>query len=232
MLLEEIKDASSIAILAEKDGAECQFDVHAAEITDSDAVFIKNGFRGSRIPSFIVLDTIKHESYIVTFDKTYANCQLTATVNEKPYRWKHIVITEIHLPDAGLKHLVFSFDDVDVFNRRQEFRVNFDTAATITLDGSATTIDVFLRDISPSGLGFRCDSSVKINVGDQLQLQFKSTINGSAQPTLFTINAKVAQVTETERKSLIVGCEMLFRRNKALQILLNERQRKQLQAGK
>lgn len=232
MLLEEIKNASRITITAEKDGAECQFSTTIATTTENDLAFVKRGFQGKRMPSFIVLETIKHESYIVTFDKSYADCQLTATVEGKPYKWKHIAIREIHLPDAGLKHLVFSFEDVDVFNRRQEFRVNFDTSATVTLDGSSTPVDVLLRDISPSGLGFRCNLDTQIEIGEQLQLQFKSTVNGSAQPTLFTINVKVVQITETERNSKIVGCKIMFRGNKALQMLLNERQRKQLQVGK
>lgn len=96
---------------------------------------------------------IKDDENVIIFANSTATCNLTILYDFKPYIWVNVTIVKMKLPNLGTCYVAFSFDDVSTFNRRSEFRVWLGCAGIATFRDSQVPQDVFVRDLSPSGIG-------------------------------------------------------------------------------
>lgn len=131
---------------------------------------------------------------------------MTALIDGRPYIWDRVKIIIINLPDSGNCYMAFSTGNVKPYNRRSEYRLPLMGDAIIGMGG--TTKDAIIRDISRSGIGLMCDEGFGLERGMHLEVQFKTKIGWSAQPTLFRLEGTVLRVIPAGKSRVNVGCRL------------------------
>lgn len=198
MKIECLKPGTDITIDASDGTKNLSFASSVLEVTENDREYLKQvrprSFNLSQIPIAIVYE----QEYVVNFESKTAVCSVTALIDGRPYIWDRVKIIIINLPDSGNCYMAFSTGNVKPYNRRSEYRLPLMGDAIIGMGG--TTKDAIIRDISRSGIGLMCDEGFGLERGMHLEVQFKTKIGWSAQPTLFRLEGTVLRVIPAGEK--------------------------------
>lgn len=177
-----------------------------------DRLFIEKAVQSLNKEVFCVLDLITEGKAVINFLSVRVKCTLTALIDDKPYSWNDVKILKLKLPDTGSCHIVLCDDDVNTFNRRDEYRQWLGYDALCKFGDSKVAKDVLLRDLNPSGVGLLCSTELPVELGLRLNIQFyvetKSNISGEYVSRLYTINAVIVRYVSTNNNKLLVDCKL------------------------
>lgn len=207
MKIECLKPGTDITIDASDGTKNLSFVSSVLEITENDREYLKHVCPRSSNLSQIPIAVVHEQEYVVNFESETAVCSVTALVDERPYIWDRVKIIIVNLPDSGSCYMAFSTSNVKPYNRRSEYRLPLMTDAIIGMDG--ITKDAMIRDISRSGAGLMCDENLGLERGMHIEIQFKTKVGWSAQPTLFRLEGTVLRVLPAGKNRVNVGCRLM-----------------------
>lgn len=161
-----------------------------------------------KIPKeFQICSDIKVDGYLITFDSTN-NIETTMVVSEgsNNYKFRKVIVRTLVLGDR--KFLIVGSREKGLkFNLRNAFRVRLDSYATVAILPSMVQRECSLRDLSSTGLGIEVDSKYDIEVGRELEIQFRfESKDFGSLVTLYTVRAKVLRIVSLSDENNLVGC--------------------------
>lgn len=227
MLLNDIVKSTIATITASNETASVTLQSEIVPMCQEDIDFLQSSFKGKRAPSFCAMHLIKYDENVIIFANSTATCNLTILYDFKPYIWVNVTIVKMNLPNLGTCHVAFSFDDVSTFNRRSEFRVWLGCAGIATFGDSQVPQDVFVRDLSPSGVGLMGPNDLSLARYTPIHLQFRYSLTKQSDPKLYTIDASIVRWTPINSSKYLIGCHMKSQ-NKDLTRMLYAKQRQDL----
>ena len=163
-----------------------------AEITSEDKEYLEL----QDLHDYCVINVIKEGDKPISFLSDKVEISVTASIENKPYTWLGVKILKMTLPSRGVSHIILSSENAETYNRRNEYRQWFGYDATCKFGDSKVPHLVLLKDISPSGLGLLCDASLKMQVGDTVEVQFHEQSDKGSK--LFSLEAS----------RMLVGCKL------------------------
>lgn len=212
MRLSDLEIGTIVTINATDFEKSIRMESEILSVSSEDKLFIERAVKSLHKEVFCVLELITEGDLVINFLSVKVKCVLTALINDKPYSWNDVKILKLRLPEAGSCHIVLCDDDVDTFNRRREYRQWLGYDALCKFGDSKVPKDILLRDLSPSGVGFLCNTELPVEVGLKICIQFhdefKSSISDKYNSKLYTINAIIVRYVPTNNNKLLVGCKL------------------------
>lgn len=227
MLLNDIEKSTIATITASNETASVTLQSEIVPMCQEDIDFLQSPFNGKRAPSFCAMHLIRDDENVIIFANSTATCNLTILYDFKPYIWVNVTIVKMKLPNLGTYHVAFSFDDVSTFNRRSEFRVWLGCTGIATFGDSQVPQDVFVRDLSPSGVGLMGPNDLSLARYIPIHLQFRYSLTQQSDPKLYTIDTSIVRWTPINSNKYLIGCHMKSQ-NKDLTRMLYAKQRQDL----
>ncbi len=235
MTIDAIAPGTIITINATDFKKSIRLESQVIELSESDRTYLLDHVKGINDTFFVILDLITENDKMVEFASKRVNYTLTGLVEDRPYSWEDVQIYKIKLPEQGACDLVLSNKSVDTFNRRTEYRQWIGQYALCKFGTSKIGKDIFVRDLSPMGIGFLCSNELPVELEEkvfiQLHYEYKNAETGEYTSKLYNIDAKIVRFVSTSNNQLLVGCRM-SRENSDLTKMMASKQRASLTVGK
>ena len=159
---------------------------------------------------FTIANVMLHDDAVLIFTEQAIKCSVTATHNNKVFKWDRVFIFKVKLPSIGSCHLIFAPDDVEAFNRRNEYRLSLVTDALVKIGDNTAPKDIVLRDLSIHGCGFTIDDKYDIPVGTRVVIQFRISEYSKAKQepiyTMYTVPCRVVRIVPSSNNLKHIGC--------------------------
>lgn len=235
MTIDAITSGTVITINATDLKKSIRLESQVIEVTEADRSYLIDHVKGIGDTHFILLDLITEDDKLVEFTNKRIKYTLTGLVDDKPYSWEDVQVYKIKLPDQGSCDLVLSDKDVSTFNRRSEYRQWIGQYALCKFGSSKIAKDVFIRDLSPMGIGFMCSNELPVELEEkvfiQLHYEYKNAETGEYTSKLYNLEAKIVRFVSTSNNQLLVGCRM-NKEDAGLTKMMASKQRASLSLGK
>lgn len=172
---------------------------------------------------FIVLNPIRRDDLLINFVSDYVFSHLIAIVDgNKPVIWRNVTIVNIRLPKYGSVHILMTSREGETYNRRQHYRVTLDCEGLIRIRTAEkeTIFNVFVKDISESGIGFSIKGNQGLERGSRCIVEFKDA--GSGQE--IRSDVVIIRVQEMENNRYMMGCK-IRQRSAEIAKFINKKQK-------
>lgn len=176
---------------------------------------------------FTVLDPIRREDKLVNFVSEYVTSNLVAIVEgNKPFIWRNVSIVNMRLPKYGSVHIVFSVREAVSYNRRQHYRLTLDREGVIRIRTAdhEKVYNVFVKDISESGVGFSIKGTQGLERGSGCIVEFSD----SGQD--FRIDVVVIRVQDNGNDRYTMGCK-IRQRSAMVAKFINQKQKDRMKGA-
>lgn len=202
MFINDLGVKTIITINATMKNKSVRLESEVAEITSEDKEYLE--LLG--LHDYCVINVIKEGDKPLSFLSDKVEISVTASIENKPYTWLGVKILKLKLPSRGVSHIILSSENAETYNRRNEYRQWFGYDATCKIGDSKVPHLVLLKDMSPSGLGLLCDASLKMKVGETVEIQFHEQSDKGSK--LFTVEAIIVRFIPMNNNRMLVGCKL------------------------
>lgn len=228
MLIGNLDHGTAVTIHVTDGVKAVQLNSQVVELSSTDRQVCLEKANSLDYQSFIVIKVIKAGERILNFSSENISCTITALSHKKPYSWKDVKIVALALPEQGMIHMVLSNDDMNTFNRRNEYRLFLGQEGSCRFGDSKESRKVLIKDVSCSGVGMVISKgdNIKINAGMEAEVQFQdSDSDGNMQK--YTLNGKIVRFVAMGNGKELIGCR-LSGRHPELEKMIYEKQRRNM----
>lgn len=176
---------------------------------------------------FTVLDPIRREEKLINFVSDYVTSNLVAIIEgNKPFIWRGVSIINLRLPKYGSVHIVLSTREAVNYNRRQNYRLTLDCEGMIKIRTAEkeSIFNVFVKDLSESGIGFNIKGTQGLERGSGVLIEFKD----SGQE--FRVDAVVIRVQDNGNDRYTMGCK-IRQRSPIIAKFINQKQKDRMKGA-
>jgi hypothetical protein len=206
MYINEVEKKTKINIEASDGEKTLTFDTTVASPKNAADLAVLDEIRKAKPGAkYTVLDPIRREEKLVNFVSDYVISHMVAIIDgHKPFIWRSVSIVNMRLPEYGSVHIVLSNREGVAYNRRQNYRVALDCDGAIRLrtQERESLYNVFVKDVSESGIAFITKDRLGLERGSSCTVEFEN----SGQS--FHIEAVVIRVEESGNGRYTMGCRI------------------------
>ena len=231
MLLNEVSPDSGIELHAIIGNQTLTFKEKTIAFHLDDKKLLKELNRLTKGYPFVVTPAIKKDDKVVGFPTSGVIYQLLIVnqADNKLYMWPNVVVKQIKLPDQPAYHFFISNMSSKEYNRRARYRLWLGVSGIATIGLNRTPVDVTIKDISSTGVGFIIPN--KILEEKQLTLPPQSlvvlTFFDEASGSNFRLTCIVVRQTPADEFRTVIGCKFA-EENRAIAQFIADRQRERL----
>lgn len=231
MLLSEIQAESSIELNVIIGTQKLVFQEKTISFNLEDKKLQKELNKITKGYPYIVTPAITKDGKVVGFPTSGVIYQLLVVnkADSKLYLWPNVTVKQIRLPDQPPYHFFISNMSSKEYNRRQRYRLWLGVSGVATVGLNRTAVDVTIKDISSTGVGFiipnRLIEENDLNFAPQslVVLTFFDEASGSN----FRLTCIVIRHDPVDEVRSIVGCKFA-EENRAIAQFITDRQRERL----
>lgn len=228
MLIGNLDNGTAVTIHVTDGIKAVQLNSQVVELSKTDRQVCLEEAKRLDYQSFIVIKAIKAGERILNFSSENISCTITALNHKKPYSWKDVKIVALALPEQGIIHMVLSNDDMNTFNRRNEYRLFLGQEGNCRFGDSKEPRNILIKDVSCSGVGMVISKSdnIKISAGMEVEVQFlEPDSDGTGQK--YILKGKIVRFVAMGNGKELIGCR-LSGRHPELEKLIYEKQRRNM----
>lgn len=231
MLIEDLKTDSTVTIYVTDGERAVQLSSSILSLNNEDAQICLKEAKALGYNSFLAVKAITSGDYIVSFLSENITCCVTAVQNKKPYSWEHVKIIHLNLSSQGNVHVILSNDNVQTFNRRNEYRVFLGYTGNCSFEGSDKSISVMIKDVSCSGIGMIYDKNddIELHAGMRVKIQFVEVEDDGSRKK-YTLDGKIIRYVSMNNTKKLIGCKLISN-NTELEKLIYKKQRQIMSVG-
>lgn len=206
MLINKVKAGSKVVLQAEKSENSIEF--------ESIVVF------GQEEGLFI--EPILYDNHMINFRKTNEVLYTATVVNNedsKLYIWPDITIKAVMAKGRKLYHLLVSEEDIRPINRRDTFRLPLGLAGAAQIGTNKKVHDIYVRDISATGIAFICKDKIELPAEDTIHIIFED------KDLNIKLNIRCMQVRTAEANDkTLYGCRFTQRNDEIYRYIQRRQQ--------
>lgn len=213
MLLYELDAESKVTILVRIGSQTLTFDTQIEEVLE-DGVLTEPIYRNEKLVGF------KTKGLIITL-------QVCNTSDQKVYEFTNAEILNVRTKEGKVYHKMISKNPGKQINRRTAVRVWIGIDGVAQIGINRTAYNVFIKDISISGISFILHKHVDIKPGTMAHITF----HDKDARIKFSLSSIIVRTAEMEDGRVLYGCR-LNQESPAISRYVTEKQREKLKASR
>lgn len=205
MYINELSDNTKVEVKIKIGTDEMSFLTKTLRIPQEDIKDLEKVKKKLKVP-VKVLAPIKKDDKMIGFPdiRPGISYEVNTSKNEKPYVWHVVSIKSVKFSSGRCYHLLCSNQNVDSFNRRENFRLWLGASAVAQIGYNKKTYPVTVKDLSAGSIGIMVeDPEFEVKTGMPVSITFEDSDTDSH----FKIHASIVRIVKDNDK-LLLGCSL------------------------